>query len=169
MIFWARSRSMVSPWIVQRLALSKHPSLSANLPVTSTLVLRLSGLLEGTGYAPTAANAIQRLFHLPQVNFCSEEGKHQPRFNIDYLRRRSGLDSSEIPSVSPGASRRTSPAIERSPTLAPDSTTHPTYGYNEETTTQSTSSELLGALAIIISQTSRTSSIPSPAHIIPTI
>ena len=60
--------------------------------------------------------------------------------------RRSGPDSSETPSVSPGASRRTSPTVERSPTLAPDSTTQPTYDYNEETTTQSSSSELLGAL-----------------------
>lgn len=60
--------------------------------------------------------------------------------------RRAGPDSSETPSVSPDASRRTSPSVERSPTLAPDSTTQPTYEYTEETTTQSTSSELLGAL-----------------------
>lgn len=60
--------------------------------------------------------------------------------------RRTGPDSSETPSASPGASRRTSPTVERSPTLAPDSTTQPSYEYNEETTTQSTSSELLGAL-----------------------
>lgn len=60
--------------------------------------------------------------------------------------RRSGHDSSDTPSASPGASRRTSPTVERSPTLAPDSTTQPTYEYNEEPTTQSSSSELLGAL-----------------------
>ncbi|KAF9231851.1 hypothetical protein BU15DRAFT_90809 [Melanogaster broomeanus] len=44
------------------------------------------------------------------------------------------------------ASRHPSPTVEPSPTLAPDSTTQPTYEYNEETTTQSTSSELMGAL-----------------------
>ncbi|KAH0833816.1 hypothetical protein J3R83DRAFT_10977 [Lanmaoa asiatica] len=60
--------------------------------------------------------------------------------------RRAGPDSSETPSASPGASRRTSPTVEPSPTLAPDSTTQPTYEYNDETTTQRTSSELLGAL-----------------------
>lgn len=60
--------------------------------------------------------------------------------------RRVGPDSSETPSASPGASRRTSPTVESSPTLAPDSTTQPTYEYPDETTTQSTSSELLGAL-----------------------
>ncbi|KAH7882009.1 hypothetical protein F5I97DRAFT_382589 [Phlebopus sp. FC_14] len=58
--------------------------------------------------------------------------------------RRAGPDSSETPSASPGASRRASP--ERSPTLAPDSTTQPTYEYPEEPTTQSSSSELMGAL-----------------------
>ncbi|KAG6369838.1 hypothetical protein JVT61DRAFT_13395 [Boletus reticuloceps] len=60
--------------------------------------------------------------------------------------RRAGPDSSETPSVSPDGSCRTSPTVERSPTLAPDSTTQPAYEYNEEPTTQSTSSELLGAL-----------------------
>ena len=81
---------------VQRLTLSKLPSLGANFPVTSTLVLRLFNLLEGSGYAPAAVNAIQRLFRLPQVSFGSEEGKHQLlhhlRFSIDYLRRARLLD-----------------------------------------------------------------------------
>ncbi|KAF8551588.1 P-loop containing nucleoside triphosphate hydrolase protein [Imleria badia] len=81
---------------VQRLTLSKLPSLGAGFPVTSTLVLRLFNLLEGSGYAPAAISAIQRLFRLPQVSFDSEEGKHQLlhhlRFSIDYLRRARLLD-----------------------------------------------------------------------------
>jgi len=81
---------------VQRLTLSKLPSLGANFPVTSTLVLRLFNLLEGSGYAPAAVNAVQRLFRLPQVSFGSEEGKHQllhhVRFSIDYIRRARLLD-----------------------------------------------------------------------------
>ncbi|KAF8843868.1 P-loop containing nucleoside triphosphate hydrolase protein [Paxillus ammoniavirescens] len=81
---------------VQRLALSKLPSLGANFPVTSTLILRLFNLLEGSGYAPVAVNAVQRLFRLPQVRFGSEEGTHQLlhhlRFSIDYLRRARLLD-----------------------------------------------------------------------------
>ncbi|KAF9231686.1 hypothetical protein BU15DRAFT_82098 [Melanogaster broomeanus] len=60
--------------------------------------------------------------------------------------RRAGLDSSETPSTSPGASRHPSPTVEPSPTLAPDSTTQLTYEYNEETTTQRISSKLMGAL-----------------------
>ena len=81
---------------VQRLTLSKLPSLGANFPVTSTLVLRLFNLLEGSGYAPAAVNAIQRLFRLPQISFRSEEGTHQLlhhlRISIDYLRRARLLD-----------------------------------------------------------------------------
>lgn len=81
---------------VQRLTLSKLPSLGANFPVTSTLVLRLFNILEGSGYAPAAITAVQRLFRLPQVSFGSEEGKHQLlhhlRFSIDYLRRARLLD-----------------------------------------------------------------------------
>ncbi|KAG8216977.1 hypothetical protein J3R82DRAFT_7282 [Butyriboletus roseoflavus] len=81
---------------VQRLTLSKLPSLGATFPVTSTLILRLFNLLEGSGYAPAAVHAVQRLFRLPQVSFGSEEGKHQLlhhlRFSIDYLRRARLLD-----------------------------------------------------------------------------
>ncbi|KAG6330886.1 hypothetical protein ID866_8204 [Astraeus odoratus] len=68
--------------------------------------------------------------------------------------RRSGPDSSDSPSASPGASRRASPNVERSPTLAPDSTTQPTYEFSEEPSTQTSSSELMGALGQEPSQTS---------------
>ncbi|KAI9567890.1 hypothetical protein HD554DRAFT_2314563 [Boletus coccyginus] len=81
---------------VQRLILSNLPSLGANFPVTSTLVLRIFNLLEGSGYAPAAVNAVQRLFRLPRVSFGSEEGKHRLlhhlRFSIDYLRHARLLD-----------------------------------------------------------------------------
>lgn len=60
--------------------------------------------------------------------------------------RRAGPESSDTPSASPGASRRTSPIVDRSPTLAPDSTTQPAYEFPEEATTQTSSSELMGAL-----------------------
>ncbi|KIJ59959.1 hypothetical protein HYDPIDRAFT_161677 [Hydnomerulius pinastri MD-312] len=86
---------------VQRLTLSKLPSLGANFPVTSTLILRLFNVLEGSGYAPAATNAIQKLFRLPQVSFGSEEGRHQLlhhlRFSIDYLRRARLLDEQGRP------------------------------------------------------------------------
>ncbi|EGN92304.1 hypothetical protein SERLA73DRAFT_65990, partial [Serpula lacrymans var. lacrymans S7.3] len=60
--------------------------------------------------------------------------------------RRVGPGTSETPSASPGASRRASPTVEPSPTLAPDSTTQPTYDYSEESEMHSTQSELMNAL-----------------------
>ncbi|KAH7883469.1 hypothetical protein F5I97DRAFT_1931024 [Phlebopus sp. FC_14] len=81
---------------VQRLILSKLPSLGTNFPVTSTLILRLFNVLDGSGYAPSAVNAVQRLFRLPRISLGSEEGNHQLlhhlRFSIDYLRRARLLD-----------------------------------------------------------------------------
>ncbi|KAG1729573.1 hypothetical protein EDB19DRAFT_1938407 [Suillus lakei] len=86
---------------VQRLVLSKLPSLSASFPVTSTLVVRLFNLLDGSDYSATAVAAVQRLFRLPQVSFGSEEGKyqllHHLRFSIDYLRRARLLDEQGKP------------------------------------------------------------------------
>ncbi|KAG1734957.1 hypothetical protein EDD22DRAFT_852422 [Suillus occidentalis] len=74
---------------VQRLVLSKLPSLSASFPVTSIFLGRLFNLLEGSDYSTTAAAAVQQLFRLPQISFGSEEGKyqllHHLRFSIDYL------------------------------------------------------------------------------------
>ncbi|KAG2134032.1 uncharacterized protein EDB93DRAFT_852671 [Suillus bovinus] len=86
---------------VQRLVLSKLPSLSASFPVTSTLVVRLFNLLEGSDYSTIAVAAVQRLFRLPQISFGSEEGRyqllHHLRFSIDYLRRAGLLDEQGKP------------------------------------------------------------------------
>ena len=43
--------------------------------------------------------------------------------------RRSEEAMEDTPSVSPGVSRRASPALDASPTLAPDSTAQMTYEY----------------------------------------
>ena len=45
------------------------------------------------------------------------------------VERRSEEAMEDIPSVSPGVSRRASPALDASPTLAPDSTAQMTYEY----------------------------------------
>ncbi|KAG1725082.1 uncharacterized protein EDB91DRAFT_1267695 [Suillus paluster] len=86
---------------VQRLVLSKLPSLAAGFPVTSTLIVRLFNLLEGSDYSTIAVAAIQRLLRLSQVSFGSEEGKyqllHHLRFSIDYLRRARLLDEQGKP------------------------------------------------------------------------
>lgn len=85
----------------QRLTLSRLPSLGVNFPVTSTLILRLFNLLEGSDYAPTAVKSVQKLFRLPRISLGSEEGKHQLlhhlRFTIDYLRRTRLLDEKGRP------------------------------------------------------------------------
>ncbi|KDQ52162.1 hypothetical protein JAAARDRAFT_73245 [Jaapia argillacea MUCL 33604] len=81
---------------VQRLILSKLPSLGGNFPLTSTLCLRLFNFLEGSDHSPVAVSAIHSLLKLPQISFVSQSGHHQLlhhlRFSIDYLRRARLLD-----------------------------------------------------------------------------
>ncbi|KAH8110039.1 hypothetical protein DFH11DRAFT_1806074 [Phellopilus nigrolimitatus] len=72
---------------IQRLILSRLPSLTGNFPLTSTLCLRLLNLLHG---------AIKSIMNLPQISFGSDTGKeqllHHLRFSIDYLRRAGLID-----------------------------------------------------------------------------
>ncbi|KAG2012979.1 DEAD/DEAH box helicase [Coprinopsis cinerea AmutBmut pab1-1] len=79
---------------VQRLILSRLPSLGGGFPVTSTLVLRLCNLLEESKHAENVVKAIETLMSLPRVSFASDVGRdhlmHHIRFSIEYLRR-SGL------------------------------------------------------------------------------
>jgi ATP-dependent RNA helicase DDX60 len=81
---------------VQRLILSKLPSLGGNFPLTSTLSLRLFNLLDGSNNAEVAVKSIRSLLTLPQISFSSEVGQHQLlhhlRFSVDYLRRARLLD-----------------------------------------------------------------------------
>ena len=85
----------------QRLVLSKLPSLGGNFPLTSTMVLRLFNLLQGSNNAPVARDAVKSLLRLPHVSFVSEVGReqilHHIRFSIDYLRRAGLLDSEGNP------------------------------------------------------------------------
>jgi len=81
---------------VQRLILSKLPTLGGNFPLTSTLTLRLFNLLDGSQFAPVAEKAIKSLLRLPHLSFGSQTGRdqllHHLRFSIDYLRRARLLD-----------------------------------------------------------------------------
>jgi ATP-dependent RNA helicase DDX60 len=76
---------------VQRLILSKLPSLQPNFPLTSTLTLRLVNLMEGSDQANCAVKAVRSILTLPQLSFGSNEVRHQLlhhfRFSIEYLRR----------------------------------------------------------------------------------
>ncbi|CDO68719.1 hypothetical protein BN946_scf184652.g46 [Trametes cinnabarina] len=85
----------------QRLVLSKLPSLGGNFPLTSTMVLRLFNLLQGSNNAPVAQDAIRSMLRLPHISFVSEVGReqllHHIRFSIDYLRRSGLLDEEGNP------------------------------------------------------------------------
>ncbi|GBE86863.1 hypothetical protein SCP_1001050 [Sparassis crispa] len=73
--------------------------------------------------------------------------------------RRAGPGVSETPSASPGASRRTSPTMEPTPTLAPDSTTQMPFNGDEMEYRTSMQSELMGALGSNNNQSG-----PFPGH-----
>jgi hypothetical protein len=81
---------------VQRIILSKLPSLTGGFPLTSTLVLRLLNLMHGADSAPATVKAVQSLFQMPRVIWDSQEGEHQLlhhlRFSIEYLRRARLID-----------------------------------------------------------------------------
>ncbi|KAG8926836.1 hypothetical protein FRC01_008316 [Tulasnella sp. 417] len=76
---------------IHRIMTSKVPPLTGNMPLTTTLSLRLCSLLHGSEYAASAVNAVNSILRLPQLSLCSEVGRdellHHLRFSIDYLRR----------------------------------------------------------------------------------
>ncbi|KAF8632345.1 hypothetical protein AX15_001928 [Amanita polypyramis BW_CC] len=81
---------------VQRLMLSKLPTLGSSFPMTSTLALRLCNFLYGSDNATVALDAIRTVTSVPSISFNSEIGRHQLlhhlRFSIEYLRRSHLLD-----------------------------------------------------------------------------
>lgn len=86
---------------VQRIILSKLPSLQGNFPLTSTLTLRLLNLLESSGRAPVTITSIRSILQLPRISFGSEIGQqqllHHLRFSIEYLRQARLIDESGKP------------------------------------------------------------------------
>ena len=86
---------------VQRIILSRLPSLTGGFPLTSTLVLRLLNLMHGADSAPATVKAVQSLLQMPQVVWDSQEGEHQLlhhlRFSIEYLRRARLVDGEGRP------------------------------------------------------------------------
>ncbi|KAG8921610.1 hypothetical protein FRC01_000166 [Tulasnella sp. 417] len=76
---------------IHRIMTSKVPPLTGNMPLTTTLSLRLCNLLHGSHQTPTAINAIKGVLRLPQLSLASNIGRdkvlHHLRFSIDYLRR----------------------------------------------------------------------------------
>lgn len=86
---------------VQRIILSRLPSLAGQFPLTSTLVLRLLNLMHGADSAPATVKAVRSLLQMPQVIWDSQEGEHQLlhhlRFSIEYLRRARLVDGEGKP------------------------------------------------------------------------
>lgn len=76
---------------INRILLSRLPRLTGTFPLSSTMVLRLFSLLEGSNYAPYAVHAIRSILRLPHISFDCDVGRsqllHHLRFSIDYLRR----------------------------------------------------------------------------------
>ncbi|KAH9067713.1 P-loop containing nucleoside triphosphate hydrolase protein [Lactarius vividus] len=86
---------------IYRILLSRLPRLTGTFPLSSTMVLRLFNLLEGSNYTPYAVDAIHSILRLPHISFGSDVGKsqllHHLRFSIDYLRRANLLDQAGKP------------------------------------------------------------------------
>ncbi|KAI5888019.1 P-loop containing nucleoside triphosphate hydrolase protein [Schizophyllum commune H4-8] len=86
---------------IQRLVLSKLPSLGGTFPMTSTMCLRLVNLLHGSGNAQVAVDAVRSLMSLPHVTFTASAGRHQllhhVRFSFEYLRQAGLLDAEGQP------------------------------------------------------------------------
>jgi len=76
---------------INRILLSRLPRLTGSFPLSSTMVLRLFSLLEGSGHDRYAVHAINSILRLPHISFGSDVGKsqllHHLRFSIYYLRR----------------------------------------------------------------------------------
>lgn len=86
---------------VQRIVLSRLPSLGGTFPLTSTLILRLFNLLDGSQNSDYAVKAVKSLLSLPHISFNSNIGQnqllHHLRFSIEYLRQSRLLDKSGQP------------------------------------------------------------------------
>lgn len=89
---------------IHQIMTSKVPPLTGNMPLTTTLSLRLCNLLHGSQQASTALNAINSILRLPQLILASDIGRdevlHHLRFSIDYLRRTNLLGPNGEPLVS---------------------------------------------------------------------
>ncbi|RDL40340.1 p-loop containing nucleoside triphosphate hydrolase [Venustampulla echinocandica] len=74
-----------------RLLSSKLPELTGHFPITTTLVLRLFTLLNGSNTSPYAVKAINSLLSQPRLYLGGDSFKeqvlHHLRFSIEYLRR----------------------------------------------------------------------------------
>lgn len=91
----------VSRQKVHRLMRSRLPDLVGHFPITTSLVLRLFGLLHNSNKAPFAVRAVDGLLSQPRLfmggQSFKEQTMHHLRFSIEYLRRQGLLDKDGAP------------------------------------------------------------------------
>ncbi|KAJ6258500.1 hypothetical protein Dda_6542 [Drechslerella dactyloides] len=78
---------------VNRLISSRLPSLHGHFPISTSLVLRLFTLIDGSQESPYSQRAVSQLLSQPRLflggNSFKEQVLHHLRFSIEYLRRQS--------------------------------------------------------------------------------
>ncbi|KAJ5638305.1 DEAD/DEAH box helicase, partial [Penicillium lividum] len=86
---------------IHRLVSSRLPDLNGHFPITTSLVLRLFILLDGSKQAASAVKSINSLLSSPRICLGGSEMKytvlHYLRFSIEYLRRNDLIDSTGAP------------------------------------------------------------------------
>ena len=86
---------------VMRLMGSRLPDLNGHFPLTTSLLLRLFGLLSESRNAPFAVRSINALLSQPRLCLGGEESRmmvlHHVRFSIEYLRRQHLLSAEGAP------------------------------------------------------------------------
>ncbi|OQD81278.1 hypothetical protein PENANT_c028G06050 [Penicillium antarcticum] len=86
---------------VKRLISSRLPDLNGHFPITTSLVLRLFILLQGSNRSASAVRSINSLLSAPRIYLGGPEMKetvlHHLRFSIEYLRRNGLLDRNGSP------------------------------------------------------------------------
>lgn len=91
----------ISSQKVCRLLSSRLPDLNGHFPITTTLFLRLFGLLHESNQAKYAINAINALLAQPRLYLGGDSFKdqtmHHLRFSNEYLRRQQLLTSGGVP------------------------------------------------------------------------
>ncbi|KAJ5340845.1 hypothetical protein N7541_009969 [Penicillium brevicompactum] len=84
-----------------RLISSKLPDLNGHFPITTSLVLRLFILLQGSNQAASAIKSINSLLSSPRIYLGGSQMKetvlHHLRFSIEYLRRNRLIDRKGVP------------------------------------------------------------------------
>ncbi|KAH7193064.1 uncharacterized protein B0J16DRAFT_300657 [Fusarium flagelliforme] len=91
----------ISPERVHEIMSSRLPALKGQFPISTTLILRLLGLLDGTKNCDFAVNAVQSLLSQTRLYLGGPEAemsvKHHLRFSIEYLRRQNLISAKGAP------------------------------------------------------------------------